>query len=60
MARRLAHCLKEQGLAKLAVISQLLYPKGHEKFLSPFDYTIRLVKVYQKMNLSSYLNGIVH
>jgi hypothetical protein len=48
-----------QGLAKLAVISQLLYPKGNEKFRSSFDYTVRLVKVYQKMNLSSNLHSIV-
>jgi hypothetical protein len=41
---------KAQGLAKLAVISQLLYAQSHERFLSSLDYTIRLVLVYQKMN----------
>src|SRR6202165_2556122 len=51
---------KAQGLAKLAVVSQLLYAQGHQRFLSSFDTTIRLVIVYQKMNLSSYLNGIAH
>ena len=50
--------LKAQGMAKLAVIFQLLYSKGHQRFLSSFDTTIALVIVYQKMNLSSYLNAI--
>jgi hypothetical protein len=39
---------KAQGMAKFAVISQLLYAKSHERFLSSFDYTSGLVLVYQK------------
>jgi hypothetical protein len=50
--------LKAQGLAKRVVIGQLLYTQTHQRFLSSFDTTIPLVIVYQKMNLSSYLNGI--
>ncbi|HLQ27943.1 MAG TPA: hypothetical protein VK140_01745, partial [Ktedonobacteraceae bacterium] len=45
--------LKAQSLAQLAVIFQLLYAKDHQRFLSSFDTTIRLVIVYQKRNLSS-------
>src|SRR5229473_2587992 len=52
--------LKAQRVAQFAVIFQLLYAKGHQRFLSSFDYTIRFIIVYQKMNLSSYLNGIAH
>jgi hypothetical protein len=35
-AQLLKH-LKAQGMAQLAVISQGLYPKRHERFLSSFD-----------------------